>query len=368
MKGLSNKELLKIKLQQEIKKLEKKKNDLDFVTDLDTKIESARAARNDANKKYKKSLKINEELRNKIDIILEVDNPELKPVILKPTSSKRKHEAIANIVAGDWHCEEQINPEAVNYLNEYNPSIARQRVINFMEKAVRLINIERTAININEAVLAFLGDLFGAAFKEDLSMTNFKTSPDALLFCFDLCVMVIDYIWKYGGLKKLTIICKTGNHSRLTEKPIFKVAQEDTLEWILYHMIKKQYKNNKNIEFIIPKSYRYILKEYNYSIGWHHGDAIKYQGGIGGITVSANRNILRASKTNHLDLDVFGHHHACHPSLNFIGIGSLSGYSELAAKLGFSYQPPSQYFFLISAQWGRICDRPIYVDKNMQES
>jgi hypothetical protein len=35
------------------------------------------------------------------------------------------------ILASDWHIEETIDPETINYLNEYNPKIAKQRAEKF---------------------------------------------------------------------------------------------------------------------------------------------------------------------------------------------------------------------------------------------
>jgi hypothetical protein len=52
---------------------------------------------------------------------------------IEKDKSKSETESTAVLVASDWHIEEIVNPETVNYLNEYNPDIAKQRAIKFWQ-------------------------------------------------------------------------------------------------------------------------------------------------------------------------------------------------------------------------------------------
>jgi phenylalanyl-tRNA synthetase alpha subunit len=52
-------------------------------------------------------------------------------VKIEKTSNNPKTESTAILMASDRHIEETIDPETINYLNEYNPKIAKQRAEKF---------------------------------------------------------------------------------------------------------------------------------------------------------------------------------------------------------------------------------------------
>src|SRR5208282_6842766 len=85
-----------------------------------------------------------------------------------------------------------------------------------------------------------------------------------------------------------------------------------------------------------------------YPIRFHHGHAIKYQGGVGGITISVNKAINSWNRNRNVKLDIFGHFHQFFDGGNFICNGSLVGYNAYAVAIKAAYERPSQTFLLVN--------------------
>ncbi|MHC4649099.1 MAG: hypothetical protein ACYTBJ_26915, partial [Planctomycetota bacterium] len=144
----------------------------------------------------------------------------------------------------------------------------------------------------------------------------------------------------------------------------YKGQNKKTFEWVLYHqlarMIDRAGKSDK-IKFIIPESAVFTNRQFGYPIRTSHGNSFTYRGGIGGESIPVNKRILRWNMKNRAYLDVFGHLHSRSPARNYIGVGSLIGYNQLALMRGYEYEPPTQEFFLIERKRGLVADRPIYL-------
>lgn len=365
MKGLNNKELSKIKLQQEIEKLEKKKKDLDFISKYETKIASLTAAKNETNLKHKHALHDINKLESEIDLILEVDKHIPKNInIVK--RGKVRGDAIANLCTGDWHFEESVKPEEVQYYNKFNPQIAEQRVKNLFSIGLRLVEIERYAADIRKLVIYIVGDLLSGLIHDDLRMSNTMLPAEAVLFIEDLLASGISFLESKGKFDEIEVICHTGNHSRYTQGKFIhhKGQAQKTFEWIIYHHLAKTFDrlNKHKIKFVIPRGSIYTTKEFKFPIRSQHGSNFKYSGGIGGAYIPINKKLLRWDKKENAYLNVFGHLHQYDTPRNYVQIGSLIGYNQYAQDMGYEYEPPKQAFFLIEKKLGLIVNRPIYVD------
>jgi hypothetical protein len=87
------------------------------------------------------------------------------------------------------------------------------------------------------------------------------------------------------------------------------------------------------VEFRISEGYHSFLDIYgNLKIRLHHGHAINYQGGIGGIFIPAFKSISQWDKANRADLDVFGHFHQSKDGGKFICNGIADRLQRLRAE------------------------------------
>ena len=160
----------------------------------------------------------------------------------------------------------------------------------------------------------------------------------------------IDYLRNHGDLKEIVCVECCGNHSRITLKNPVKHAPQKSYEWLMYQVLAMRYANQSShktkIAFRPPAGYFNWIRIYARDIRAHHGDAIRYMGGTGGIMVSTYRNIADWNTARHADLDVFGHCHTGQCPLGAMINGSVIGYSELAVKYHCKHQRPQQLFFL----------------------
>jgi len=162
----------------------------------------------------------------------------------------------------------------------------------------------------------------------------------------------------------LLIVCHSGNHARITKKQRIATETGNSLEHYMYYVMRDHYKGNKRIKFQIAEGYHsYVTFFDHYKIRFHHGHAIKYQGGVGGITISVNKGIAQWNKTTWADLDVFGHFHTKFDGGNFIANGSLIGYNPYAVFIKASYEKPSQTIFLVNKKFmEKTMTAPIFLE------
>jgi len=318
----------------------------------------------ETSRRYEKTLEQLEKSESTIEHLLALqESSGVKPSPLVKSSSKAIGNATAVMVASDWHVEEKVDPSTVNDLNEYNLTIAEKRASEFFRKGLFLTNLVRNGIKIDRLVLALLGDLISGYIHEELQEDNYLSPTEATLFVQDLLCAGIDFLLKEGNFKEIIIPCCWGNHGRTTMKKRHSTSYKNSYEWMMYKTLEKTYRNNKRVKFIVNNSYHVYLPVYdNFVIRFHHGDNIRYAGGVGGITIPANKAIAQWNKSETAYLDVFGHFHQQMMDCgSFVANGSLIGWNAFAISIKAAYEDPKQSFFVIDKEMGKICDWPIFV-------
>lgn len=311
----------------------------------DVKISSLSSAKSKTEQKYKIVADENETLKAMLEAMKVVGSANTYSIKTNKTSDG-KNEATAVVVASDWHFEETVHSENVNGMNEYNTAIAKKRAELFFINTVKLVNIFKRDSNINNLVLALLGDLINGQLREEAMENNSLRPMDALLEVWQVIGAGIQYILDNTDLQ-LIVPCHSGNHGRITKKLNISTEAGNSLEYVLYHGLASQFKDNKRVKFIIPTSYHSFLDIEGYTIRFQHGHAMKYGGGVGGIYISVNKALAQWNKVRRVDLDVFGHFHQLRDGGNFICNGSLIGWNEFANFIKADYEKPKQAFFLV---------------------
>jgi len=120
----------------------------------------------------------------------------------------------------------------------------------------------------------------------------------------------------------------------------------------MYSNISEYYGKEKRIKFVVPRGYHSYTDINGFVIRSHHGHAVKYGGGIGGIFIPAYKAIGQWNKGKRADLDVFGHFHQRKDGGNFLCNGSVIGYNEYALSIKADYELPAQTFFLVDHKRG----------------
>jgi hypothetical protein len=278
-------------------------------------------------------------------------------------NSKYPSEATAIIQISDGHFGKTIIPSTVNGLNEYNPDIAKKRLSVCAENTLRLIKKEREDIKIDNLVLILGGDfLENSQLHHHSEMTTSLSPMEETLFARDLLNKFIKTICEYSDFKKIVVACTRGNHSRITHKMIASLDYRMNYETILYNILKDDFKS-ENMEWTIPDSEIAEVDVYDNMIRVVHGHQIKYQGGVGGLTIPLNKFIMRMDQINRAQYNFVHHYHnLSYPTVNTTVNGSIVGYDPYAMSIGCSYQPPMQSFQLLDSKRGITIKAPIFCD------
>ncbi len=312
----------------------------------DVKVGSLSKNLKKTDSKYRVMLQENEELQKQIDAIKVISDVNTYQITTKKSGTK---EATAVAVASDWHWAETVHSDNVNGLNEFNTTIAKQRAEKFFVNVVTLLEIFQAHSHIENLVLALLGDFINGELREEAIQNNGELTMDELLGVSEVLASGIKYILDNTKVK-LIIPCHSGNHARVTRKIHVATESGNSLEYVMYHMLARQFKGNKRVQFIIPTSYHSFLDVAGYTIRFSHGHALRYNGGVGGISICVNKAIAQWNKARRADLDVFGHFHQVRDLGSAVCNGSLIGWNEYANFIKADYETAKQIFFLVDHQ------------------
>lgn len=301
-----------------------------------------------------------EQLTREHQALLVLDNHTHRPVEINSTTSSGTSEATAVVLASDFHVEEVVRSSTVNGKNRYSPVIARERAKMFFQRVLRMVQKERQDVVINNLILWLGGDFITNSIHEEMPENNAMRPMDAMLFATDILTSGIQFLLDNSDLT-LTIPCSVGNHSRTTRVTFVGSERGNSLEWMMYHYMAKHFKGESRVRFIIEDAYLTYVKVYGYTIRFHHGHAMRYQGGVGGIHIPLNKALAQWDKTRQADVTCCGHWHQYTPSRRYIVNGSLIGYSAFAVWIKAEYEPPMQAFFLVDKKRGVTVQIPILV-------
>ncbi len=310
----------------------------------------------DISKKYKRALRELSQLESEKNALLELRRGQ-RVNIIKSSRSEKISESTVVVCASDWHVEEEVKKTKVSWLNEYNLDIATDRANHFFRKAVSLTRKEQQDVVIKEMVLFLGGDLISGNINEDVSENCLLRPIDAALFAQELLVSGINYLINNSELR-VTVICSCGNHSRITGKTRVANEQGNSLEYFMYHTLRSRLQSER-VRFIIGDGYHTYFQIYDKTFRFHHGHNLRYQGGVGGITIPVNKAIAQWNKAKRVDYDVFGHWHVYMPLANFISNGSMIGYNPYAVSIKADFERPQQAMFLVDKARGVTYHFPI---------
>lgn len=273
-------------------------------------------------------------------------------------------EATAVMVVSDLHIDETVRKEEVNGLNFYDHEVAVDAVRQIFHNGMTLVAKERHAVDINHLYIGLLGDMLSGTIHNELLERNSCSPVQAVLWLQDMLASGLHHVMdNFDGI--VTVVCCVGNHGRTTDKIRCASQVDNSYEYLLYCSLRNHFAANPRINFVIEKGYMTYTTIYGKVVRWHHGHSIKYQGGIGGITIPLNRKIERWNRGKRADLDVLGHFHSFQDGGNYIINGSAMGYNAYAVKIGAAFEPPKQTFFLLDSKHWKTVVAPILIDRDV---
>lgn len=337
------------------------------IRELEHRLATVSAANKDLDAKYKQAeadLRLTE---SNIERMLATQD---EVTVKKLESSKKrpgKGHATAIICVNDWHCEENVDPDVVGGMNKFNPSIAEKRIAATWEKAVYLLDFARGISNIEEVVIWAGGDLINGYIHEEMQEANFSGPTEACLFVQDQLASGIDLVRKKTKIPQLTFLANYGNHGRSTPKKRISTGWKTSWEWFAYHNVARYFqRGNSKLNTQIAKGPHLRYSAQGHDIRFHHGDSVKFGGGMGGVHIPLRKKIAQWNKTGTpAKLDVLGHFHQFAHSWDYVLCGSLVGYNAYAIEIGADYQPPTQTFIVVDREHGKVMALPIFCDDKL---
>lgn len=302
----------------------------------------------------------NLELLKIIDAVKAIPDAEPRVIV---TPKWEKKESVALMQASDWHVEEFVDSKKVRGLNAFDLAEAQKRAELFFANGLRLTDMAARDSLVRRLVLGLGGDFFSNGIHDELMETNQLGPTEAVRFVRDLLVSGIEYILANSDLE-LDVPCVVGNHGRITKKLRFSTAVENNLEYLLYHMVAAHFAKEERVRFhICPGTMQMLTLFDNYQIRTVHGYEVKSGGGVGGITIPIRKKLAAWDKSGVAHLTLIHHFHQKLDGGDFLVNGSLIGFNEYAQANGFSPEPPSQNWALISARHGgeKTLVAPIWV-------
>lgn len=311
------------------------------------------------NKNTKSTKKENEEDRvyDFVKQVYELSGTEYHFVPNVHSDSKRYAVALFS----DAHIEENVDPNTVLGYNEYNVSIAEDRIGNYFCNLVECLIKDE----VDHLIFGCLGDIISGYIHDELAQTNNLTPIEAIDKAESLLFSGLKYICDYAKtVKTIQFVGICGNHSRTTKKIQHANGPTTSYEYLMYkHLEDMCNKSGLNIEFIINKSeVTPLITPDNKKFLFCHGHQIKGSGNntVCGIYPALNRLFLKWKQTFNQDKIYLGHFHSCVSIPNCMVNGSIIGYTAFSMSNGFPCEEPAQMYQVFDSEIGELLTRKIY--------
>ena len=279
---------------------------------------------------------------------------------------------VPTLFLSDFHYGEIVRPEAVGNLNNFNKKISQVRLKSIVETAIDLCHNHMVNPKYPGIVLALGGDMMAGSIHDELIESNDGTNIDHVLDLFDQLVWTISTLADKFG--KVFVPTCYGNHSRMYQQYRNKEAAHLSFDWMLYSMLEKHYKANKDdrIKFLIPAGFDTYYKIFGTSYLLTHGDRLGVRGGTGivGMLGPIARGVqkVRSEYANFgksIDYVIMGHYHQYISIKGAIVNGSLKGYDEYAMSNRFAFEIPKQALWFTHPQYGVTFQVPVIAEQGV---
>jgi len=275
----------------------------------------------------------------------------INPVAAPTPVKGKKTGEVALMHMTDW--------QGAKKTTSYDSEVMRVRVMQYMEKAVKITEIQRADHPVKDCVIMFGGDMIEGLF-------NFPSQAfeiDSTLFeqyvnVSRLCVDVVRYA--LTNYEKVTVVPEWGNHGRIGSKRD-NVPRSDNFDRMCYELAKQLLQNEKRLNWQDCPEDIQRVEIGNYRALLIHGDEVGRNGfaSPGAIVQHANR--WRSGSYPWEFRDVYiGHYHTHAEWAMANGLGSVyqTGSTEsdnryAGVNLAAS-ATPSQRLHFVDPEKGRV--------------
>jgi hypothetical protein len=286
----------------------------------------------------------------------------LKPIVAEKRVGATQRRGMPFGICSDWHVEEQVDPKKVNGMNAYDLTIA-ERCIESVGEAFEWLSKD-SRFDAREALIALIGDLFSGYIHEELEEGNFLSPVKAVVWLLDrLEKMLRSVAANMPEIERFVVVCRDGNHGRLTHRIRAATRSDNSLEWLMFHTLAARMANDPRFVFRVEESEWTYVEVYGKTFAFTHGDQFSYQGGVGGVLIPVRRKLNEIRKYRHFDHVSMGHFHTRHDFEDITINGSMIGVTPYSIRSGFTPEPRRQSWFMVDSERGKSTSAPIWLPK-----
>lgn len=272
----------------------------------------------------------------------------------------------AHLLISDVHFDELVNLDEMHGINEYNPSVAKQRIDKLFQEALRYTQ----DLQIKELNIKLLGDMVSGMIHEELSENVELGVTGSVLALADYLSQWIQYLRSY--FQTIRILGLVGNHGRMHKKPRYKQRQTLNFDYLLYEFMRRELIDVVD-EFDLPESFFAVRDSFGTSVFSTHGDVFKGGTGLNPVSGTWGRDLakLNAGLEKHqigFDIAEFGHFHEGDMNLKgfddtkIIANGSIIGANEFSLGAVKRASRPSQTIYTIEEGKGLGYHHTLFLD------
>lgn len=319
--------------------------------------------------RYKAALAQIDAERERANAIGGLTEIEARPPKKRPAGkAAAKGSATVILALSDWHIEERVDPETVNGLNAFDLDVAEKRIDELCERFSTLLEHERRLVPVDRVVVWLGGDHISGHIHPDTAEMAQLAPLEATRLAGRYARGIIDMV--AGMAREVIVSTNSGNHGRSTDKLRIGTELDHSFEQHLY-LTMAAAETRKNVTWQVGRGYLNVVDLDGFRVRFHHGHAIRYAGGVGGITIPANKAIAAWDKIHPADLTVFGHYHQFSwlRAGRYVSNGSLIGHSAYATRIKATYEPPCQAMIVVDHGRREVTKAlPIFCDGDLQQA
>lgn len=279
--------------------------------------------------------------------------PKLK--VMRPIKRVRGGKLPAAFVAlaSDWHTCEIVTAKQTGGRNVHDQHIGTERAWRWARGLVRMCKDEQARADVRTLVVWLGGDALvndGLHYKSERACD--LSPPDEARFVRDLLAQIITYLRVELDVPRIVIPTSWGNHDRTTAKMIPGHGGDYSYMQAVYRDLAAWFAADPSLEFRIAESEWSTLDVHGYGLLFHHGHALRYGGGVGGLAVPLLRTMGRLHSDYDFDTLCIGHFHqrGMYQGGSAFSNGSLVGPNGYSMDLGMPSEAPAQVAFLVDLE------------------
>ena len=273
------------------------------------------------------------------------------------------------LMLSDLHWGEVVRAHEVYGLNEYDVTVARERLRRVVDRTIDVLANSLNSVGGYPGIYVVLGgDMVSGGIHPELLESDELPPIAAALDLRDHLVSAIRLLADEFG--RVYVPCVDGNHDRNTKRTHHKGRVEHSYGWLIYCMLERAFAHDKRVTIQVSEETdllytcagtRYLLT---------HGDSLGVGGGNGIIgalgPIMRGRHKIASSSAavgrGH-DVLIMGHYHQYIALRNVRVNGTLKGYDEYARGMRFAYEPPSQSLWITHPDHGVTISMPVLADE-----